>query len=399
MDIVLETDCDDFDGIEDTADMSILDGADPVGICSELADEFAIRISCFVHTLQLGVNKFMWKDKLISEIIAKAMKLSAKLRTPIVRLKMDMENVSNAIMNQVTRWNSTFLMLKRLVTKLMEFCIKFQNEKGFEELKVADSTWNQFKQLIEVLGPVADLTTQLQAEDLTVPDFLYKWMAMKMELEEIATSNGDSSNYARKLIICIEEREKKIFSNKIVVAGWYLDKNLNVLMDPDQISAAKIIIRMVAYKQDIISPNDNHVEEEEEELEEPDESDDASTGSFDKFLQAKGKAATKTNPAARKTKKEKSSDFDKEINAFDKLAVPRKRSSAIDWWNQNSEQFPLLSKVALDVISVPVTEVTVERLFSHLKTILNRHRSRMNGTLLNDIMLLRLNKKFDGTNQ
>ena len=51
-------------------------------------------------------------------------------------------------------------------------------------------------------------------------------------------------------------------------------------------------------------------------------------------------------------------------------------------------------KIALAIISTPVTEVSVERLFNHLKFIQNKHRFRLSGPLLEDILFLRMNNVF-----
>ena len=325
----------------------------------------------------------MWKDEEIADILNKAVKLSAKLRTPIVRLKMEVENSKAALMNQVTRWNSTYLMLKRLMD-LKEFCLKFQDQKGFHDLKVDSMTWDKFEQLVLILEEAATLTTQLQAENLLVPDFIYGWMSMKQKLHSL-----EGSPYATKLIHCLEERESNIMSNKIILAGWYLDKILNVLMTSDQIVVAKSVIRMVASKKDkiqgkpILEPIPDVSDEEDLELVE--------NNPFESFLRKKGKEKELGNKQHAKLTM---SSIEKELKNFEKLPVPRKRFNGIEYWNENSLEFPSLSSVALDIICAPVTEVTVERLFSHLNTILNKNRSRLNGPLLEDILFLRLNERF-----
>lgn len=65
------------------------------------------------------------------------------------------------------------------------------------------------------------------------------------------------------------------------------------------------------------------------------------------------------------------------------------------WWKENIETFPNLGPTAIDIISAPVTEVTVERLFSHLKFVLNKHRTQIKDDLINDILFLQMNEKFD----
>ena len=83
------------------------------------------------------------------------------------------------------------------------------------------------------------------------------------------------------------------------------------------------------------------------------------------------------------------------MEQYDKMPVPRKGPNIIVWWNEMSEQYPTLSIAALDVILAPVTEVTVGFLFSHLKFIRSKHRSRLTGQLLEEILFVRINKQFE----
>jgi hypothetical protein len=76
------------------------------------------------------------------------------------------------------------------------------------------------------------------------------------------------------------------------------------------------------------------------------------------------------------------------------MEPPLQRQNSVTWWKEKAEMFPILSPIALDIISVPVTEVTVERLFSHLKTIVSKHRSTLKDNLTEDILFLRMNEKF-----
>ena len=62
----------------------------------------------------------------------------------------------------------------------------------------------------------------------------------------------------------------------------------------------------------------------------------------------------------------KSSGLDEEISKYDKATGPGKQLQ-IEWWFDNQNEFHLLHKIAMAFITSPVTEVSVERLFSHLK--------------------------------
>lgn len=94
--------------------------------------------------------------------------------------------------------------------------------------------------------------------------------------------------------------------------------------------------------------------------------------------------------------RENSSDMQLELIEYEKLPRLRAEKQIMEFW-ENQEKFPMLKKIAADILSVPVTEVSVERMFSHLSFILNRYRSTLKADLLEDILFLRLNKKFNET--
>lgn len=95
-------------------------------------------------------------------------------------------------------------------------------------------------------------------------------------------------------------------------------------------------------------------------------------------------------PAANKKSR---STIEAELSNFDSLPRLAVDTQVMDFW-KNQKAFPVLKGIALDIISVPVTEVSVERLFSHLNFILNPHRSNMNQGLLEDVLFLRMNNAF-----
>ena len=57
-----------------------------------------------------------------------------------------------------------------------------------------------------------------------------------------------------------------------------------------------------------------------------------------------------------------------------------------------TEKFPMLKSIVFDVFSVPVTEVTAERLFSFLNIAFNKLRATLDTGVLEDILFLRWNK-------
>lgn len=78
------------------------------------------KIPCVAHQLQLAVNKF-GEQKNIKKMVETARSLSSKLRNQNIRRLLRNENYPIAILDQPTRWMSTWKMLERL-EKLEVFC-------------------------------------------------------------------------------------------------------------------------------------------------------------------------------------------------------------------------------------------------------------------------------------
>lgn len=172
---------------------------------------------------------------------------------------------------------------------------------------------------------------------------------------------------------------------------------------PEQNVAAKDFILMVAHKLILLEPSDDIEQgndiridfgaetESTEELNLDHDSEILNTLMDDLGTQREQEGIS-TRPAEKIGRIEK---LKKEIDAYENLArITTGRPDCLKWWSGVKEKFPLLSRIAVIILSVPVTEVTVERMFSHLKVVLSDRRTKMNGNLLEAIIFLRLNKKF-----
>lgn len=340
--------------------------------------EFSYKVNCVAHKLQLAVNSFIWKNPEVKRLIDQALILTTKLRMPIVKLKLDANNIKQANMPQLTRWNLVPLMMKR-VLELEDFCRRLQYDTDFKDLKLSDETWEQFKELSAVLNLAETLTLQLQAEDLLVPDFIYFWYRMKLKLLCM------SSEYAKKLLICVENYEGDLKKNDIVLAGWFLDKNVGrMLKDPEKIEKGKNVIRMLNIKRKLITGNVIKEIDDVSVLADDIEIDPLSNIFLERYLDGESSAPSSSQGRS-------GLGLEMEIKKYEKMKAPEQRTNVISWWLQNEEEFPIISPLALAIVSAPLTEVTGERLSSHLEIVLTKHRSKLNGDLLNSIMFLRLN--------
>ena len=67
---------------------------------------------------------------------------------------------------------------------------------------------------------------------------------------------------------------------------------------------------------------------------------------------------------------------------------PIKECDLLNYWNQHSEQFPRLSKVAIIILSIPTSSAGIERVFSLAKELMGNKQLRMNKELIETRMLI-----------
>lgn len=195
------------------------------------------KIPCVVHQLQLAIVKFS-EVPFISKILDISRKLSAKLRTQTIRHLLIQEKLPPAKMDQATRWSSKVAMTKRL-QELKEFCLR--NQKLCIGLMVTDEFWTNLRDFNNLLEPFSVLTSRLQNEQLTIPEFNEYWVTAM--LSPMIKSNW---KFAEKLKDLVKARRDKIDENPIIQAGIYLDPRFrNISLNGIAQNTAKQTIRAI----------------------------------------------------------------------------------------------------------------------------------------------------------
>ena len=231
-----------------------------------------------------------------------------------------------------------------------------------------NSAWNELSDLNEVLQPIIKLTAKLQSETLTVQQFYLNWQMATTKLE------GLESKKAELLLKEIVVRENEILASPIILAGIFLDPRLKSLLKPEQIVIAKDEIRSVFSKKKVL---DRFV----------DTSDDDEVVKMEVVDEDMAALEGKLGSVAQNT-------LERELDNYQ----VNNRPASIDvtkFWLKAVNEFPFLCSIVNDIISIPVTEASVESLLSHLNIFMNEQQTNFDDGLLEDILFLRINKKFD----
>lgn len=67
-----------------------------------------------------------------------------------------------------------------------------------------------------------------------------------------------------------------------------------------------------------------------------------------------------------------------EIDQYFSDSRAEENTDILDWWHKHQISYPILSKMARDVLSTTATSVPAERLFSKASLVIRKHRNRLN---------------------
>ena len=76
-----------------------------------------------------------------------------------------------------------------------------------------------------------------------------------------------------------------------------------------------------------------------------------------------------------------------------KKPVPQ-QSCVLTWWKDNSSKYPQLASIARDLLSIPTTSATSERIFSTAGLTVNKLRSTLKPNHVNALVFLNKNLKL-----
>lgn len=328
-------------------------------------------IRCCSHTQQLAINESLENEKVF--IINKVRTAVKKLRTQDLHRARKISKIKKKpIIDNVTRWGSTYNMIDRFII-FKDLCKKKEIEHI--ELKFSEEQWKEIIEIRDTLKPSYIATKKFQDEQLTLTECYTIWFTCKCETEVFGNS------LAQAIVKCMEVREAVLFNNLPFLAAIYLDPRYQFLLVEDQKMRAKLHLQDIWEKL-------NEKDDGPAETENSDSLKDSSTGEA-----SKSKVLSPAEVAMKKIEEKKKKEDDAliitKINNFDKQERQPLDTDVLKFWEAKKNTDPQLFSLAMVVFAVPATQVSVERLFSHLKFILNPLRSCLKSKIIDDILMLR----------
>ena len=83
------------------------------------------------------------------------------------------------------------------------------------------------------------------------------------------------------------------------------------------------------------------------------------------------------------------------MNRYEKKEPLPIESCPLAWWKKNEIEFPLLSVVAKEILSIPASSAPSERVFSKLGRLYTKERLSMSGDLADACLFLSFNGNLE----
>uniref|UniRef100_A0A3Q7JK04 BED-type domain-containing protein n=1 Tax=Solanum lycopersicum TaxID=4081 RepID=A0A3Q7JK04_SOLLC len=368
-----------------------------------------LHIRCMAHIVNLIVQDGTKEANLSIERVRQAVRY---IRQSPARWKKfqeccEDENLAkkSLCLDVPTRWNSTYMMLKRVIEyegAIVEYAdrdigltlhLKFvdmvdKNSTG----TLLSSDWEGIKRITKFLEMFFNLTLKISGSRyvtsnlhfleicqvgvylnqlISNEDHVLAKMAKNMK-EKFDKYSGDTEKMNKMVFIpCVLDPR-----HKFITLGFALRK-----MFGEKGAALEIGVR--TYMESLFNKYTKPVDSDKNgqfSSTEVDTSDSRSGGEFGNFFEELQKHTSEKGGASSKSELVKYLD--------EEIEVGKSNFDVLLWWKVNSPRFPILSEMARDVLSIPVSSVASECAFSTGGRILDSFRSSLTPKLVQALVCL-----------
>lgn len=352
----------------------------------------------YLIDIKESVNELILKCKKLIGSFRHSEALVKKLKE--YQIKLDLEEKIKLVQDVPTRWNTTLDMIYSLIVnrdsinclrlnhKNLKFpCESYPNEKEFELLN----------DLYVLLQPIKDITELLSGSQYSTSSVSFPAMydLITDELPKINITNHDVIVLRKELIKSLKERFKYIFNNDLILACSLLDsrfKNFNYINSNSEKfeylnRSKKFLINFsrINFEEE---PNNNVASQMN--LNETSQSQPC-VSSAKSFISRKDRKSfiQKLTGITHDEMSEKNYRIENEIQSF--LSETSKFDDPLEFFKIYEKKYHLLSKISKYLLSIPISSVPCESLFSQVGLIATALRNRLHSSTLENISFIKQN--------
>lgn len=230
--------------------------------------------------------------------------------------------------------------------------------------------WQEVEEIVAVLKPAYQFTTEMQRDGYGLSDFYIGWIRVTINLTRIKNKQP-KFDLASKLLQNMEIRSSSVFNAPLMLCAIYLDPRIMYkLTDEQKAKAATDLLKIHERVSDVFRKSagqDCSINDTLDEIHDDYRAQhNASHCSSQEILQMLSIYET-----------EKPHDI---------------RAPVMDFWLKNTDKYQLIRPLADLLHAVPSNQCSTERAFSGLSYIFSKHRMSMNPQNVSNVLMIRLNK-------
>ena len=355
--------------------------------------------ACAAHRLQTCIRHAISSSRPVSKLLAAARQMvghfhhSAKSTEALNTKQQAMGSGGKTgaplrvVQDVPTRWNSSFLMLQRLLELRLPIMAVLEDPEltkpAHRQLLLKDGQWHLAKELVASLEGPAKATTVLGGQtyctqSLVVP--VAKSLLRTLQIDSAGSSMA-IDEFRTTLAAEIEVKFSldpfdPLSLPSLSAALDPRSRSLGFLDDDDDKAAVKVeILRRV-----------REVTEDCEDSEECEECEDEPPA---KLARQDDTSMFFFYPV---DQQQSSSDAEAEVTQYFTGKPAHPSTDPLQWWKTNCYRFPGIAKVAKKILCIPATSVPSERIFSAAGIIVNKLRASLSNDNVDALIFLHVNR-------
>ena len=293
-----------------------------------------IHVRCLAHLINIGVKELLkpYAEKLSNvRSLVTAIKSSSK-RTEqfeILQMSIQPDKAPMKLVEDIDiRWNSTFLMLERVLKLQHTIRTALVNFKELSTITI--DNWRELEELREFLKPFYRATEWLSAEKKPTISLV---IMVKQVLDDHVAKHFNSGE--------LKQSAEK-FKHKLKSLDMFVEEESILL-----VTALDARFKLNLFNQDIKERTKRLLRSNAVAMDDQVGRESPSSGEGSPFDQMFANTVRD------------------EIEHYLETLRIDKSCCPADFWNTNKGSFPLLSKLAQKFLNIQATSVTAERVFSH----------------------------------
>lgn len=338
-------------------------------------------VSCFAHSLNLvvqtalkEVNDIVTRVKRVVEYFHKSTQGTRKLKEtqkhmelPELKLKQDV----------VTRWNSTYDMVNRIV--LIKDAVISTLSLTRPDLALTPEDWEILKDVIPVLEPFYEVTKEISSEkNVTLSKVLVLCNLLECSIAECCSSKQEVISMISVIKTELTSRFGELERTNLYAESTILDPRFKRIGFKNNNSYENAVRTLKTRISQIRLQNSNETPESV-----PEEATEGSRKNiWKKFDQNYNKIVKSDNNVAAGIR-----ELDKYLN---EEYLDRKQDPLV-WWNERKKLYPRVYTYALKRLCIVATSVPCERIFSATGQIINERRTLLKPSKVSSLVFLHHN--------